>query len=409
MPIRRPKVFISYSWTTETHEEWVLQLAIALEENGINAILDKWDLKEGQDTFAFMERMVSDPDVQKVLLICDKGYAEKADRRSGGVGAEAQIITPELYGKTEQGKFVAVLAERDEEGNPYLPSYYKSRLYIDLSDEHYAGGFERLLRWAFDKPLHVRPDPGRAPAYITDDSPISLGTSSKLRAAMEAIRSEKALWRVITEDYLETLVKNLEILRIEGNPEPIDEAVINALEQFLPFRNEAIELFQTLARYTQDGNSSDLLHRFFESLVPYLQPPINCQQWNDGHLDVYRFIIQELFLYAVACLLKNEKFETTAHLLNTLYYVERPRNLGDENMLSFDIFWQEMRTLDHRKSRLQLNNRLSIRSDLLQQRSSGCGVSFQSLMQADFVLFMHRSVKAMDNADQHSCNMWYPD
>ena len=74
-----PKTFISYSWSSPEHEEWVLNLASELRESGVDVILDKWDLKEGHDAHAFMERMVTDPDIKKVMLICDQAYAIKAD------------------------------------------------------------------------------------------------------------------------------------------------------------------------------------------------------------------------------------------------------------------------------------------------------------------------------------------
>ena len=123
-----PKLFISYSWTSPDHEAWVLTLATELRESGVDVILDKWDLKEGQDAIAFMERMVSDPDVEKVILICDKSYTDKTDSRTGGVGTEAQIISPEIYLKQDQSKFVAIVVERDGEGSAYLPVYYQARI-----------------------------------------------------------------------------------------------------------------------------------------------------------------------------------------------------------------------------------------------------------------------------------------
>ncbi|MGB7600291.1 MAG: SEFIR domain-containing protein [Candidatus Sulfotelmatobacter sp.] len=52
-----PKLFMSYSWTTPDHESWVLRLATELRESGIEVILDKWDLREGHDAHAFMEKM----------------------------------------------------------------------------------------------------------------------------------------------------------------------------------------------------------------------------------------------------------------------------------------------------------------------------------------------------------------
>jgi TIR domain len=74
----------------------VLRLATDLRESGIDVILDKWDLKEGHDANAFMERMVADDTIQKVVMVCDRLYVEKANNRTGGVGTETQIITPDI-------------------------------------------------------------------------------------------------------------------------------------------------------------------------------------------------------------------------------------------------------------------------------------------------------------------------
>ncbi len=38
----------------------------------MDAILDKWDLKEGHDAIAFMEKMVIDPSVKKVIMVTDR-------------------------------------------------------------------------------------------------------------------------------------------------------------------------------------------------------------------------------------------------------------------------------------------------------------------------------------------------
>ena len=59
-----------------------------------------------------MEAMVTNRDIQKVAIIIDHIYAEKADKRSGGVGTETQIISKEVYDKAQQDKFVAVVTEK---------------------------------------------------------------------------------------------------------------------------------------------------------------------------------------------------------------------------------------------------------------------------------------------------------
>ena len=92
-----PKLFISYSWSDAEYEQWVVGLATDLRESGVDVILDKWDLKEGHDAVAFMEQMVTNPEIKKVAIICDEKYAAKADGRAGGVGTETQIISREVY------------------------------------------------------------------------------------------------------------------------------------------------------------------------------------------------------------------------------------------------------------------------------------------------------------------------
>ena len=142
-----PKTFVSYSWTSE---DPVIELAQRLMNDGIEVVLDKWDLKEGQDKYAFMERCVTDPSITKVLMICDKAYAEKANERKGGVGDETMVISPEVYEKATETKYIPIIFERDENGKEYAPAYLKSRIYIDLcaDNKHYEQEYEKLRSMA---------------------------------------------------------------------------------------------------------------------------------------------------------------------------------------------------------------------------------------------------------------------
>ena len=140
---RKKKVFISYSWVPEENKQWVKKLAERLETDGIEVVIDYKDLKLGHDKYAFMERMVSDPSIDKVLIICNSGYKKKADKREGGVGDESIIITPQVYGKAEQEKFIPVVNERDAHGEPYLPIYLASRMYADLTN--FSEGYKILI------------------------------------------------------------------------------------------------------------------------------------------------------------------------------------------------------------------------------------------------------------------------
>lgn len=77
--MNNPKVFISYSWHPEENKIRVEQLARRLMSDGVDVTLDVWSLKDGQDKYVFMEKMVTDSDINKVLIICNRDYAEKAD------------------------------------------------------------------------------------------------------------------------------------------------------------------------------------------------------------------------------------------------------------------------------------------------------------------------------------------
>lgn len=129
------KIFISYSWTPEKNKKKVKEFAKKLQDSGFEVIIDQTHLKFGYDKYAFMERMITDPTISKVLIICNKDYAQKADYRIGGVGDESMIITSEMYGKVDQSKFIPVVFERDRNGKPYLPAYLKRLMYVDLSNK----------------------------------------------------------------------------------------------------------------------------------------------------------------------------------------------------------------------------------------------------------------------------------
>lgn len=257
-----PKLFVSYSWTTPEHEEWVLKLASDLRQDGVDVVLDKWDLKEGHDAHAFMEQMVTDSALEKVILVCDKMYAEKANSRRGGVGAEAQIISPDLYNKQSQTKFCAVVVERDNNGSPFLPAYYKSRIYIDLSDSAiYSENYDKLLRWIFDRPIHEKPLLGKPPAFLADEgSAVQLGTTTRFRRSLEAIRSGRPNAPGLTSEYLDTLAEELKRLRIDPKPGGFQTRFLASLQVFTGIRNQYIEIVRALSRNSNFIDYAPMLH-----------------------------------------------------------------------------------------------------------------------------------------------------
>lgn len=399
-----PKVFISYSWSASEHEQWVVDLATGLRESGVDVILDKWDLKEGHDAVAFMEQMVTNKDITKVAIICDETYAAKADGRAGGVGTETQIISKEVYENQAQEKFVAIVSEKDGNGKPYLPTYYKSRIYIDLSEaDKYSENFEKLLRWIFDKPLYVKPELGNKPSFLEEGEHISLGTTATFKRCVEALKNNKPYAAGAYDEYCNTFTLNLERFRLSKPDGEFDDAVIRSIEEFLPFRNEAIQLFTTIAQYSPTTEFVQRTHRFFESLIPYMHRPSNINQYSEWDFDNFKFLVHELFLYALAVFIKHDRLAQAKYLLEQHYYLPGNSDHGRNVMVSYVVLREYLRSLEHRNKRLGLR-RLSLRADLLKERCNGTGIEFRYLMQADFIAFMRAEVEA-----ENDYKKWWPE
>ena len=402
------KAFISYSWTTLDHEKWVKDLAEQLVSSGVDVMLDKWDLRDGHDSISFMERMVNDSTISKVIIICDKAYAEKANNRSAGVGTETSIISAEIYSKQSQDKFVAVLPERDLNGNPFLPTYYKSRIYIDLSaSEKYVEGFDRLLRWIYNKPLDVKPALGRPPSFILDSNAPDIGTSIASKRVIDALRNDKAFAKGAFDEYLKGFSENLERFRIasNGNNVDFDDCVVKSIEDFTPARDEFVQVITVLAQYADLNLYVKYINKFFEGLVSYFYAPKEVSQWSELDFDNYKFIVHELYLYTVAIFIREESFSAAAKLFSATFVVMHEKQYGSESITDFSVFEKYVKSLDIRNKRLELR-RISLHADLLKTRATVSGVDFKYLMQADFVCYVRYGLNSQ--SDSIYTSYWRP-
>jgi hypothetical protein len=142
---RPPKVFLSYSWDSPEHRQWVAWFGATLRQRGIDVILDQWHVRGGEDVAAFMERSIRESD--RVLVICTDMYVEKALSRRGGVGFEHMIVTGELMQNVGTSKFIPIVRQTSE---IKLPAELRSRFYFDLAD----GPSQSSIIEALTKELH---------------------------------------------------------------------------------------------------------------------------------------------------------------------------------------------------------------------------------------------------------------
>jgi len=410
-----PKVFISYSWSPFINKQKTLELAERLQNDGVHVVLDVWDLAEGHDKYHFMEQMVNDPDIKRVLIICNEDYTKKANSKKGGVGVESIIVSDEVYSQVEQTKFIPIIFERDELGKEYVPTFIKSRMYIDLCDDDtFENEYERLLRNIYDKPTNKRPPIGSSPAYIHELEPTFLRTAHKVKAIENALKNEKKNSQAFIDDYYKTFLKALDDFRITNeelkSDDFIDELVLVKVESIKALRNDFVDFLEVTLLYSTEFDE-DKFHTFLESLLAYLTLSENVTLSNNtkGYLrmDVFKFFFYELFLYLTQILIEKEKFSILGNLLkNSLLVFDEQRI--DTSTYSFTAFCQHVDSLnEHRNKRLN-TRRISIVADMIKQRADLPDFSFNRLAQADVLLYYCAIMRPTEDLKGLVWDRWWP-
>ena len=137
-----PRIFISYSWDSESHKNWVAKLATVLRSDGVDTTLDQWHAIPGDQLPAFMEKEIRENDY--VLVICTPDYRLKSDGRRGGVGYEGDLMTAEVHTQRNHRKFIPILARGIWTNS--APSWLKGKYYVDLSTtEKYETNYSDLM------------------------------------------------------------------------------------------------------------------------------------------------------------------------------------------------------------------------------------------------------------------------
>lgn len=319
--IEKPRVFISYAWSNDEYKQKVLHFAKTLRSDGVDVILDEWDLKEGNDTYAFMEKSVIDPSVTNVLILLNPTYEKKADSRNGGVGTETQIISSEVYNKIDQTKFLPVIFERYPDGRVPKPIYLKQTYHFDLSlSENFNKEYQKLVRTLYGVDVHQKPELGNTPNWVEEEEDPS------------------------------------EIIRITRFDE-IKKSSIES-ERLIQFKNFSFQLKENLIKHTTEKNDCIAMYdglqgckKDFISLFTFIPYVPNAKDTiaemfediNSKYQDSYNLydtvklvLLHELFLYLIAICYKNGLYREVGYFLNRLYYSKSNIN----QLESYKIFYK---------------------------------------------------------------------
>ena len=402
--IETPKIFISYSWSSPDHQDWVESLSENLVADGIEIVLDIWELREGDDAHAFMERMVNDISVTKIIMIIDNKYTERANSREGGVGTESTILSNELYTVKDKNKIVAVIAEP----NAKTPTFYAGRIYVDLSDQYiYVDEYEKLVRWAYGKYKREKPKTiGKPPSFITfDDSSIVLHTNTEFRIALDAIDKGKSIASGSVRQYLNKLDSEIVKLSIEyGKEDSLSDIFQKNLNSFQPYLFEFQRIIESICVHASDPKIHKHVRYFFESVLKHLQINPSARSRNIHDLTFFEFIIYQLFLSYIALALKHENFSELKEIFEELFIL--PDHFHRYDMARKHSDFRIFRPEHDRKAYTELaKEKISPLAALFKDLSTGDIISFNQIIEADIFLYLKSLIIVNKNRQEY---IWWP-
>lgn len=170
-------VFMSYSWDSEEHKEWVLRLAEALQrEPDIEVSFDGFDTWAGKDLTHFMERGL---ECERVVIVITPNYVERSRGRVGGAGYETSLITADLMKDMRQDTFIPVLRAGDD-----VPPFLGTKFRIDFRDESRLD--ESLMKLV--AAIRRQPEARRPEKLGAGDVPIHRAVEVRVRATDPKVR-----------------------------------------------------------------------------------------------------------------------------------------------------------------------------------------------------------------------------
>ncbi len=295
-----PKVFASYSHDSDEHKQWVLKLCNKLVENGVDVMLDQWDVRLGTDQTFFMEKLST---ADRVLMICTDAYVKKADNREGGVGYEGLIITEQIAEDVKTDKFIPVIRQSSNERK--MPIFLGKRQYIEFTDDdRFDEKFNELLHDIHGVPIISRPPLGENPLtkqsseFETSDHNLPEipdkieSVSDAYESAFEFARADDTLgWQELVGKIRSNVQNSLEQLKQEN----LNSGNLENAEQRIGVVDKAINIISPLISVALAGVKSQNQH--FNNQTFIFESLRSIDGWNRNSGDEYRIGIPNFLGY----------------------------------------------------------------------------------------------------------------
>lgn len=141
MEKNKENIFVSYSWDSQEHQEWVAYLVRRLRNEGYNATYDQYITS--QKTINLNRMMVEH--IQNddfIIIVVTENYTKKADEFIGGVGYETELLLSII--NENRDKIIVVMKQPDISPKK-IPFYLKGYHYIDFSSDDFESSLDDLI------------------------------------------------------------------------------------------------------------------------------------------------------------------------------------------------------------------------------------------------------------------------
>lgn len=273
-----------------------------------------------------MEQMVSNENITNVLILLDPVYCEKSNSRKGGVGTETQIISPEIYEKVGQTKFIPIVFDRGANGEICKPIFLKGLLHFDLTnEERYLEEFQRIVKRLYGIEIYAKPELGSKPDWLVKNN--KYDPKIEFSRIFKATNTKEKKYEIAVA--FNSLLKEI---TDKASSYTIDESnYITSYKDIQSLRDKYLCLIDSVIWF--EGLSPEIAN-FLEAIKAFTIQDGYCEELKNT-------LVHELFIYTIGILLKLKNYEALGYLINKTYFLPHER---DEAM-SFDIFYDSNQNL----------------------------------------------------------------
>ena len=281
-----PKVFISYSWDGEAHENWVLKLATKLRDNGIDAILDQWELEPGKLIPNFMGKSIEISD--RVICIMTPSYKTKsnAEEPKGGVAYESSIMAAETIKNIITTKFIPLLREGND--NNAIPYFLIGRTYIDMRDNNsFEDRLEELLRAIYKEPKSKKPPIGKKPEYVENKN-----KERNIEIELSVLKEDISLNSILSGRFYDIHI-NISNIREKGSIEKLQcfVSMDNKLRQCIHYSTQIQKINNNIIQvYFENSNIINGIVISYNPILPSVKRDIGILKVRKSFFDQHLLI-----------------------------------------------------------------------------------------------------------------------